>query len=79
MNKLLKQLKLDLKARDLLTNEERAREEYILNTFEHIAEHNTHKSIKYIIAITADELDMTPEALIKILDAHYYTEDENDQ
>ena len=76
MNKILQQLKLDLKSQDLLTDEERKKEEYILNTFENLAEQNATKSMKYIIAITADELGMKPEELVKVLDAHYYEEED---
>lgn len=79
MNKILKQLKLELKAQDLLTDKEQELHERILNTFEHLAEQNMNKSVKYVIAITADALNMKPEDLVEILDQHYQYEDENDQ
>ena len=78
MNKILKQLKLELKAQDLLTDKEQARHEHILNTFEHIAEQNTHKTLNYVITIAAEELNMTREALLEVLDQHYNTEEEDD-
>ena len=55
------------------------RHEHILNTFEKIAENNVNKSMKYIITITAEELDMDPESLVKILDQYYQSEEENEQ
>ena len=79
MNKILKQLKLQLQAQDLLTDKERERHEHILNTFERIAENNINKSMKYIIAITADELNMAPESLAEFLDQYYQSEEENEQ
>ena len=79
MNKILKQLKLDMKTQDMMTDLEQQQHEHILNTFEHIAEQNTHKSMKYVLAIAADELNMTPEELVTILDEHYQSEDEDEE
>lgn len=78
MNKILEDLKLNTKPSDLLSDEERAYQEKVINTFEHLAENNTTKSVKYVLEITAEELDITPLELTEILDK-YYQEDEEDE
>ena len=79
MNKILKQLKLDLQLQDLSSQEEQSKHEHILSTFEHIATNNTNKPMRYVLGITAEELDMTPEDLISILDKYYQYEEEDDE
>lgn len=79
MNKILTQLKIQIKEQDLLSDQEKAKHEHVLNTFEHIAENNTNKSMKYVIAITAEELGMKPEKIIEILDMYYQSEDTDDE
>ena len=75
MDKILEELKINTTQDDLLSDEEREYNEKVLNTFEHIAEHNTTKSVKFILEITAEELGITPLELSEILDKHYAEED----
>lgn len=77
MNKILDNFKLKVQEKDLLDTEERIYQEKVINTFEHLATNNTTKSVKYILEITADELNITVEELTKILD-NYYKEDNED-
>lgn len=77
MDKILEELRNSTTQEDLATEEELERQEQIINVFEHIAEHNTNKSVKFILEITAEELNITVEELSAILDK-YYTEEDNE-
>jgi len=68
---LLETLKLATTTSDLLSDEERETHDLVLNTFEKIANNNMCKSMKAIIDIVADELNMQPADIVKILDEHY--------
>ena len=73
---LLETLKLATTTSDLLSDEERATHDLVLNTFEKIASNNMFGSMKAVIDTVADELNMQPSDIAKILDAHY-TEEKN--
>ena len=73
---LLETLKLATTTSDLLSDEEREIHDLVLNTFEKIASNNMFGSMKAVIDTVADELNMQPSNIAKILDAHY-TEEEN--
>ena len=73
---LIEDLKLATTPSDLLSDEERELHAIILNTFEKIAETSMTKSIKTVIDLTADELDIEASEVAKVLDA-YYTEENN--
>lgn len=73
---LIEYLKLSTTSSDLLSDEERELHTAILNTFEKIAETSMTKSIKAIIDMTADELNIEASEVAKVLDA-YYTEENN--
>jgi hypothetical protein len=73
---LLETLKLATTTSDLLSDEERETHDLVLNTFEKIASNNMFGSMKAVIDTVADELNMQPSDIAKILDAHY-TEEEN--
>ena len=68
---LLETLKLATTTSDLLSDEEREAHDLVLNTFEKIASNNMCKSMKTIIDIVADELNIQPTDVVKILDEHY--------
>ena len=68
---LLETLKLATTTSDLLSDEERETHNLVLNTFEKIADNNMCKSMKAVIDIVADELNMQPADIVKILDKHY--------
>jgi len=68
---LIEILKLATTTSDLLSDEEREAHDLVLNTFEKIASNNMCKSMKAIIDIVADELNMQPTDVVKILDKHY--------
>lgn len=69
-------LKLSTTSSDLLSDEERETHDLVLNTFEKIASNNMFGSMKAVIDTVADELNMQPSDIAKILDAHY-TEEED--
>lgn len=78
MNKILDNFKLRVQEKDLLDTEERIYQEKVINTFEHLAANNTTKSVKYILEITADALDITVDKLTDILDKYYKEDNENE-
>ena len=78
MNKILDNFKLRVQEKDLLDTEERIYQEKVISTFEHLATNNTTKSVKYILEITADALDITVDKLTDILDKYYKEDNENE-
>lgn len=72
---LLFDLQLTGKPSDLLSDEERQIHDLVINTFEKIAEGSMTKSIKTVIAMTADELNIEASDVSRILDAHYAEEE----
>ena len=75
---LIENLKLSTTSSDLLSDEERELHTTILNTFEKIAETSMTKSIKTVIDMTADELNIEASEVVKVLDAHYTEENNKD-
>ena len=72
---IIDDLKLSTTASDLLSDEERELHDLVLNTFEKIAEGAMTKSMKAVIDMTADELNLSASDITRILDAHYAEED----